>query len=88
MMGQQTLRTKIKNNLSLAVTKMSLQSPSEDRSNDIQSNNTGSIDQQYKTWDIVKATQVSICYLCSVCLSAKFNIDHCLSMEYLTDVKS
>jgi len=38
---------------------MSLQSPNEDRSNDMQSNNTGA-DQQYKTWDIVKATQVSV----------------------------
>jgi hypothetical protein len=66
---------------------MSLQSPSEDRSNDMQSNiNTGT-DQQYKTWDIVKATQVSILSLFFVCF-VKNNILYCLSMEYLTDVKN
>ncbi|XP_046452216.1 palmitoyltransferase ZDHHC17-like [Daphnia pulex] len=54
---------------------MSLQSPSEDRSNDMQSNiNTGT-DQQYKTWDIVKATQYGIFDRCKELIDQGYDVN-------------
>lgn len=64
-------------------------SPSEERSND-QSNNTPSADQQYKNWDIVKATQVflsCVVYLFSELTSTFLVFHYFFSMEYLIVVK-
>lgn len=67
---------------------MAHHSPSEEPFND-QSNNTAlSVDQQYKNWDIVKATQVAlIVYSLSVRINFRLFLCNQLSTEYLTVVK-